>query len=91
MTEVNIYVYLVVVPKACQYGKYSVYVYAEAGSPHKGAHCHVRTSDGETVLALPTLSRIVGRPLPRDILEGLRERLDDIVGAWEGLNGGSSR
>ncbi|MBA2446698.1 MAG: DUF4160 domain-containing protein [Chloroflexi bacterium] len=50
-------------------GRFSVYVYAEAGQPHHLPHCHVRWSDGSTQVALPTLWVLAGDELPRPARE----------------------
>jgi hypothetical protein len=66
---------------------FSVHVYAEAGGRHKLPHCHVRMGPmSDAVLVLPSLTPIHG-DVPRAILARLRERLDEIVTAWEVLNG----
>jgi len=68
------------------YGKFSVWVYAEADQPHKLPHCHVKWSDGDTVVALPTLLRIAGTELPARAPKLLEDHLEEICKAWDELN-----
>jgi hypothetical protein len=74
------------VPTVFREEGFSVHVYDERGAPHKLPHCHIRTGDGEAVLTLPLLTPIHGH-VSRAILERLVDRVEEIVDAWERLNG----
>jgi hypothetical protein len=92
LTVLNVNVIVICVPKVFEYGCYHVYIYGERGTPHKSKHCHVvegRAGKGKqaaTVLLLPSLRRIVGPDLPGNVLEYIRERLDEILDAWDKYN-----
>jgi len=68
-------------------GRFSVYVYDERGVQHHLPHCDVRWSDGSsTQVALPSLTMIVGRPLPPAARQLLREHLESLYMKWAELN-----
>ena len=68
-------------------GGLAVYVYPEGGARHKLPHCHVRWAESDTVIALPSLRRLVGPPLPKLGGDMLRKNLDLIWDQWLALNG----
>jgi hypothetical protein len=74
------------VVRVVQRGRFSVYVYAEAGQPHHQPHCHVYWRDGESVVDLVRLSVLAGQPLPPAARELIRDHLVDITNAWTLLN-----
>jgi len=80
------------VPQVFGYGRYHVYVYPERGAPHKSRHCHVRQGTSakgkqvETVLLLPSLLRVAGPAIAADVMDYIREHVDEIVNAWERYN-----
>jgi hypothetical protein len=65
---------------------YAIYVYDERGSPHHLPHCNVRWAENSANLALPTLEKLSGKNVPRRVVKQLRERLDELVAAWEKMN-----
>ena len=67
-------------------GKFSIYVYREIGQPHHLPHCHVRQADGETVVSLPMLIKIAGRPLSKSAKQLLLTHLEEICSAWNKIN-----
>ena len=67
-------------------GRFAVYVYAEVGQPHHLPHCHVRWSDGDAQVVLPTLRLLAGDTLPREAHRMLVEHVEEIIAAWECLN-----
>lgn len=68
------------------YGKFSVWVYAEADQPHKLPHCHVKWSDGDAAVSLPSLLEIAGAELPKPAKKLLADHLEEICQAWDLLN-----
>jgi hypothetical protein len=76
------------VPRVVDGPNFHVYVYAEASSPHKLAHCQVRWTDGTDVqVTLPGLRLIAGqRELSRAEKEFIAGHLDDLVAKWQELN-----
>ena len=65
----------------------AIYVYSsEVFQPHHLPHCHVRWSNGETVVAIPTLRTIVGKRLPKGTKKLLLNHFNDICKAWNKLN-----
>lgn len=82
----NVYVHTLTMVQVVRRGRFSVYVYAEAGQPHHLPHCHVRWSDGSTQVALPTLLVLVGDDLPGRARRMLWDELDEICAAWNRLN-----
>ena len=72
--------------RVVQQGRFSVYVYVETGGRHNLPHCHLRWSDGESQIALPSLRLLNGSVPPaaaRDLLEAFR---DELTVAWIALN-----
>lgn len=64
---------------------YSVYVYPEDHAP---PHCHIRykNDEAESVVGLPLLNLIAGKPVPRPIRNILSNKIDELTKAWEQLN-----
>ena len=73
-------------PKILTLDGFTVHVYAEHGSQHNLPHCHVRTSEADTVVAIPTLDVLVGPSLPRWVRDSLAESVNELVRVWEILN-----
>ena len=67
-------------------GNVTVYVYSEGGQPHKMPHCHVRSPDNTTIIAIPSLERIIGPPLSKPVRKLLIDSLDKICDCWNELN-----
>ena len=68
-------------------GILAIYVYSsEAMQRHHSPHCHIRSTGGEIVVALPTLVIIVGGKLSKRAKSLLTENLDKICDAWNQLN-----
>jgi len=63
-----------------------IYVYSEALNKHHMPHCHVRSPDGDIVVALPTLTVLVGGKLSKRAKNLLLENIDKICEAWNKLN-----
>jgi hypothetical protein len=83
----NVYVHEQFMVRVFSEGGVSVYVYVETNQPHKLPHRQVRFSDGSnSQVALPTLSLLAGRSVPRAVRELLVLRLDEICNAWDHLN-----
>jgi len=61
-------------------------VYAEGGERHHLPHCHVRWPDDEASVALTTLVRLDGEPLPLAARALLEQHLSDLRAAWDSLN-----
>ncbi len=74
--------------KVAQRGRFSVYVYDERGERHHRPHCHVRWSDGEARVALPTLERLAGDELPAAARKLVEDHAADLAAAWDRLNPG---
>ncbi|HLZ71623.1 MAG TPA: DUF4160 domain-containing protein [Dehalococcoidia bacterium] len=73
-------------PAVLRFGPYSVYVYAERGGRHHGAHCHVRWAEHEASVALPEIEPMHGAKLPGSVLMVLRDHVDVLNNAWIALN-----
>jgi Domain of unknown function (DUF4160) len=69
-------------------GRFSVYVFAEEGQPHHLPHCHVRWSDGQAVVELPSRRRRSGHALPAAARQLLEDHAAEIEAAWNRLNPG---
>lgn len=67
-------------------GAVSVYVYDERGQPHMLPHCHVRWSGQDAVLALGTLTLLVGPEPSKAVLEHLAANLETLWAEWDRLN-----
>lgn len=78
--------YRALVVRVAQRGRYSVYVYDEAGERHHLPHCHVRWSDGGTQVSLPSLAILRGDDLPSVAEEMLRDNLEELRRVWNLLN-----
>jgi hypothetical protein len=67
---------------------YGVYVGDERGAQHHGAHCHVKDRGRPIAsLHLVTLEPFFQiEPLPDELMELIRENLDDLIAEWERLN-----
>lgn len=50
------------------------------------ARCHVRWTDGEASVELPTLRLLDGDPLPPSARRLLRDRITQLSAAWNALN-----
>ena len=85
LVVVNVYVDDCTV-KVVEQSGFRVYVYREIGQPHHLPHCNVRWSDGDTQVELPTLTPIIGTPLPRGARQLLDVERESIVAAWNLLN-----
>ncbi len=73
-------------PRILEIDGFAVYIYAESSSPHRLPHCHVRKSGATTVLALPSLTVLAGKNLPRRIILALRARMSELAAAWDEHN-----
>jgi hypothetical protein len=74
-------------PTVFQEGSVKVTVYREVGKKHHLPHCHVQIGDdSQVVVALPTLTPIVGGDLPRSVRALLEVHLDEIVEMWDECN-----
>jgi len=64
---------------------YSVYVYPEDHAP---PHCHIRykNDEAESVVGLPLLNLITGKPIPRAVRKALIENINELSKIWEQLN-----
>lgn len=68
-------------------GFFTICVYSdEATQPHHLPHCHVRSPDGDVVVALPILKLIVGKNLSKRANTLLKNNFDKICDAWNKLN-----
>ena len=74
------------VVRVARRGRFSVYVYDEQGERHHLPHCHVRWSDGEARVALPTLEVLAGGPLPAGARKLVEDYAAAIADAWDRLN-----
>lgn len=65
--------------------QFNVYVYPEDHAP---PHCHIRYTDNKTesVLGIPLLNHIAGRPVDKGIKDELSKHLKKLLEAWEILN-----
>lgn len=63
----------------------SVYVYPEDHAP---PHCHIRYKDNspESVVGLPLLNLIAGKPVSKPIKKILCQNINELIKAWEQLN-----
>ena len=84
--KINVCVYYFFLMKVIEEGNIAVYVYNEVGQPHKMPHCHVRNPDSETVVALPSLTVIVGAPLSKSVRELLLATFEELCNCWDELN-----
>ncbi|MGB7290960.1 MAG: DUF4160 domain-containing protein [Thermodesulfobacteriota bacterium] len=74
-------------PRILNYKQYEIYIYSESTGKHHLPHCHVRYSDGEILVSLPTLDVIVGdKLLPKGVKKFLKKNLEKLCGAWDELN-----
>lgn len=68
-------------------GFFDICVYAsEATQRHHLPHCHVRSPNGDVVVALPLLRVLVGKRLPKRARALLLNNLEAICDAWTKLN-----
>ena len=68
-------------------GFFAIYVYSsETRQRHHLPHCHVRSPNGETVVALPLLRVIAGKKLSKRAKSLLVDNLDRICDVWTKLN-----
>ncbi len=67
-------------------GIFTVYVYREIGAKHKLPHCHIVWGEEGAVVALPSLTRLAGGPLPKEALDLIAGNLEAIWGQWTALN-----
>jgi len=70
-------------------GNMAVYVYDERGQPHHLPHAHIKQG-GRLVASVFLLSLEVYHrrgPLPRDLIEEIRVRQEDLLRLWQELNG----
>ncbi len=68
-------------------GLFIICVYSsEATQPHHLPHCHVRSPDGDVVVALPVLKVIVGKKLSKRAKSLLISNLEKICETWNKLN-----
>jgi hypothetical protein len=68
-------------------GFFDIYVYAnEVMQPHHIPHCHVLSANGDTVVSLPDLGIIVGKPLSRRARKLALDYIDEICESWNKLN-----
>jgi len=74
------------VPRLFSIGAFAVYVYAERGNPHKGAHCHVRGKEVTTVVSIPTQIVLAGPKLPKNVRQELQARIEEVMQGWDRLN-----
>lgn len=76
-------------PLAFRMGNFGVYVFDERGQPHHFAHAHIK--QGKRRVASIFLVTLVvyhdRQPLPRALLEAIRERQGDLMTLWRELNG----
>lgn len=64
---------------------YSIHVYPEDHAP---PHCHIRykNDEAESVVGLPLLNLIAGKPIPKSIRNILIKYINELTKAWEQLN-----
>jgi hypothetical protein len=70
-------------------GNFAVYVYDERGQQHHLPHAHVKQG-GRRVASIFLLSLVVydnREPLPRDLIEEIHVRQEDLLRLWQELNG----
>jgi hypothetical protein len=70
-----------------QRGRFSLYVFDEAKTPHHLPHCHVRWSGGSASVSLRGLV-VLGGNLPPAARELLEEHYDQLRDTWNRLNPG---
>lgn len=73
--------------KVVERGRYSVYVFDEARSPHHLPHCHVRWAGSSASVALWDF-QVLGGVLPASALGLLEDHADEIRAVWNRLNPG---
>jgi hypothetical protein len=57
-------------------------MFFERGVRHHSPHCHIRWGDDETVVAIPTLTELVGTSLPKAGRRLLAHNLGLLVAKW---------
>lgn len=70
-------------------GNFAVYVYGERGEPHHLPHAHIKQG-GRRVASIFLLSLVVydnRQPLPRDLVEEIHVRQEELLRLWQELNG----
>jgi hypothetical protein len=70
-------------------GNFAVYVYDERGEPHHLPHAHIKQG-GRRVASIFLLSLVVyhnREPLPKDLIEEIHVRQEDLLRLWQELNG----
>lgn len=70
-------------------GNFAVYVYDERGQSHHLPHAHIKQG-GRRVASVFLLSLVVfhnREPLPRDLIEEIHVRQEDLLRLWQELNG----
>jgi hypothetical protein len=68
-------------------GLFSICVYSnEVFNSHHLPHFHVIWADGSCVIALPTLTQIVGKKLPKQAKKLISDNYDAICSSWVKLN-----
>lgn len=68
-------------------GLFTICVYSnEVTQKHHLPHCHVRSPDGDVVVAIPSLKVIVGRGLSKRAKTLLVGNFEKICDAWNKLN-----
>jgi CRISPR/Cas system CSM-associated protein Csm2 small subunit len=67
---------------------FGVYVYSD----HPPPHCHVRYSDEKDIqVDIPMIIPRFGETISREVKEIIQEHLDELIDAWEKLNGSHKR
>jgi uncharacterized protein DUF4160 len=73
--------------KVASDGLFTICVYAsEATQRHHLPHCHVRSPNGDVVVALPLLRVLAGKKLSNRARSLLLDNLERICDAWTKLN-----
>ena len=70
-------------------GNFAVYVYDERSQPHHLPHAHIKQG-GRRVASIFLLSLVVyhnHEPLPRDLIEEIHVKQEDLLRLWQELNG----
>jgi hypothetical protein len=70
-------------------GNYSVYVFDERGAQHNSPHAHIKERGRQVCsIHLATLESLQAqRKVPRGLLPVLEAHQDEMIEAWERLNG----
>ena len=70
-------------------GNYSVYVYDERGAQHSSPHAHIKERGRQVCsIHLSTLEPLQPqKEVPRGLRPELEARQDEMIEAWERLNG----